>query len=65
MIGNRKSVFSDMFGKPGNSGSPVFNKENKCVIGLFWGGISQPNTNEMIHCFTPYDVIWDFLKKQL
>ena len=65
MIGNRKAVFSDMFGKPGNSGSPIFNKENKCVIGLFWGGISQPNTNEMIHCFTPYDVIWDFLKKQL
>lgn len=62
MVGNRKTVFSDMFGKPGNSGSPVLDKNSKVIIGLFWGGISQPGTNEMIHCFTPYDVIWDFLK---
>lgn len=62
MIGDRKSVFSDMFGKPGNSGSPVLEKNSKKIIGLFWGGISQPGTNEIIHCFTPYDVIWKFLK---
>lgn len=52
----RKVVFANMFGKPGNSGSPVLDKENKTLIGLFWGGISKGN--EMIPCFTPIDVIW-------
>lgn len=56
----RKVVFANMFGKPGNSGSPVIDKEKKKVIGIFWGGIN--NGNEMIPCFTPIDVIWNFIK---
>ena len=61
MIGERKTVFADMFGKPGNSGSPVIDSAKHKVIGVFWGGITQPGTNEMIPCFTPLDVIWDLL----
>lgn len=61
MIGERKAVFADMFGKPGNSGSPVIDSSKMKVIGLFWGGITQPGTNEMIPCFTPLDVIWNLL----
>lgn len=61
-IEDRKVVFADMFGKPGNSGSPVIDKDKKKVIGVFWGGISKPGTSEMIPCFTPLDLIWDLLK---
>ncbi len=55
---DRTVVFADMFGKPGNSGSPVIDKETKKVIGVFFGGISDPNTKEMIKCFTPVSEIW-------
>ena len=61
-IGKRKAVFANMFGKPGNSGSPVLDKNSKEVIGVFWGGVNGPNL-EMIHCFTPIDIIWEFLTK--
>ena len=54
----KKEIISEYF-------QSWLDKNSKVIIGLFWGGISQPGTNEMIHCFTPYDVIWDFLKKQL
>ena len=57
-MNNRIVVFADMFGKPGNSGSPVIDKETKKVIGVFFGGITPPNTNEMINCFTPVTEIW-------
>ena len=60
-VGERKTVFADMFGKPGNSGSPVIDAAKMKVIGVFWGGISQPGTTEMIPCFTPLDVIWALL----
>ncbi len=56
----RTVVFANMFGKPGNSGSPVIDKNNKKVIGVFWGGISQGT--EMIPCFTPLENIWDLFK---
>ena len=58
----RKVVFADMFGKPGNSGSPVIDEITKKVIGIFWGGIKDNNTMEIINCFTPIDVIWKSLK---
>lgn len=54
----REVVFADMFGKPGNSGSPVIDKETKKVIGIFFGGIVDPNSKEMINCFTPATEIW-------
>lgn len=60
MIEKRKTVFADMFGVPGNSGSPVVDILSNKVIGLFWGGITS--NNEIIHCFTPIDIIEDFLK---
>ena len=59
-VGDRKVVFANMFGKPGNSGSPVIDKKTNKVIGVFWGGINQ--NQEMIPCFTPIDIIWDFIK---
>ncbi|MCQ2771830.1 MAG: AAA family ATPase [Bacilli bacterium] len=52
---DRRTVFADMFGKPGNSGSPILDYDTKKVIGVFWGGIS--NGSEMIPCFTPVDEI--------
>lgn len=52
---DRKVVFADMFGKPGNSGSPILDNISKRVIGIFWGGISKGG--EMIPCFTPVDEI--------
>ena len=55
-IENRKVVFADMFGKPGNSGSPVIC--NNKVIGIFWGGVSN-NSTEIIKCFTPIEFIWN------
>ena len=58
----RKVVFADMFGKPGNSGSPVVDEESKKVIGIFWGGIKDPQSMEIINCFTPIDIIWENLK---
>lgn len=58
----RKVVFADMFGKPGNSGSPVIDEATKKVIGIFWGGIKDNNTMEIINSFTPIDVIWKSLK---
>ena len=56
----REVVFANMFGKPGNSGSPILDKKTMKVIGLFWGGISKGN--EMIHCFTSIRTIVKFLK---
>ena len=56
----RDVVFADMFGKPGNSGSPIIDKSTKKVIGVFWGGISQGN--EIINCFTHIKVILKLLK---
>lgn len=61
-IGERTVVFADMFGKPGNSGSPVIDKNTKKVIGIFWGGITEPKTHEMINCFTPTEIIWKSIK---
>ena len=63
-IGARKNVFADMFGKPGNSGSPVMDGTTRKVIGLFWGGIGDAE-GETIKCFTPVDVLWDFLEETL
>ena len=60
--GNRTVVFADMFGKPGNSGSPIIDKITKKVIGVYFGGISDPNTNEMINCFTPIIEVWKSIK---
>ncbi len=57
-LNDRTVVFADMFGKPGNSGSPVIDKETKKAIGVFFGGISDPNTKEMIKCFTPVSEVW-------
>lgn len=62
-IGDRKAVFADMFGKPGNSGSPVIDSSKMKAIGVFWGGITQPGTGEMIPCFTPLDEIWNLLNE--
>lgn len=59
-LGDRKVVFADMFGKPGNSGSPVIDTNTNEVIGIYWGGISKGI--EMINCFTPVDLIWDLIK---
>ena len=58
----RKVVFADMFGKPGNSGSPVIDEDTRKVIGIFWGGIKDNNTMEVINSFTPLDVILKSLK---
>ena len=60
----RKVVFADMFGKPGNSGSPVIDERTKKVIGIFWGGIKGNSTMEVINSFTPIDVIWESLKEK-
>ena len=60
-IEDRRVIFSDMFGKPGNSGSPVLDKAKMKVIGVFWGGIKQPGSDEMIPCFTPVDIVWDLI----
>lgn len=60
-IEDRRVVFADMFGKPGNSGSPVVDSSKMKVIGVYWGGITQPGTSEMIPCFTPLDIIWNLL----
>lgn len=60
-IDQRTVVFADMFGKPGSSGSPIIDKEKKKVIGVFWGGVSQPGSTDIIPCFTPVDIIWDLL----
>ena len=60
----RKVVFADMFGKPGNSGSPVIDERTKKVIGIFWGGIKENSTMEVINSFTPIDVIWESLKEK-
>lgn len=62
-IEDRKTVFADMFGKPGNSGSPVIDSTKMKVIGVFWGGITQPGTSEMIPCITPLDEIWNLLNE--
>lgn len=62
MYNGRKVVFADMFGKPGNSGSPVVDEVSKKVIGIFWGGIKDFQSMEIINCFTPIDVIWENLK---
>lgn len=62
-IENRRAVFADMFGKPGSSGSPIIDKQNKKVIGIYWGGIRHPFSGEMINCFTPIDVIWNMLNR--
>lgn len=62
-IEDRKTVFADMFGKPGSSGSPVIDNNKSKVIGIFWGGINQYESGEKIPCFTPVDVIWDFLSR--
>lgn len=62
-VGKRLAVFADMFGKPGNSGSPVLDGKERRVIGIFWGGIQERENGEMIKCFTPLETIWDFLEK--
>lgn len=62
-IGDITTIFADMFGKPGNSGSPVIDKRTKKVIGIFWGAITRPGTNESINCFTPINKVWDLLDK--
>ena len=59
---NRRVVFADMFGKPGNSGSPIIDKISKKAIGVFWGGIVDSCSNEMIPCFAPIDEVWKKLK---
>ena len=59
---NRKIVFADMFGKPGNSGSPVLEIESKKVIGLYFGGIGSGA--EIINCFTPIDLIWNLINRR-
>lgn len=56
----REVVFANMFGKPGNSGSPILDKTTMKVIGLFWGGIKKES--EMIHCFTSIKTIINLLK---
>lgn len=56
----RKVIFADMFGQPGSSGSPIIDKSTNKVIGVFFGGISKGDVN-MIKCFTPIDVIWNFV----
>ena len=56
----REVVFANMFGKPGNSGSPILDKKTMKVIGLFWGGITKEN--ELIHCFTSIKTIISLLK---
>ena len=61
LYNNRKVVFSNMFGKPGSSGSPIFCKTSNDVIGIYWGGISSPNGVDMINCFTSIDLIWELL----
>ena len=62
-IDGRKVVFADMFGKPGSSGSPIIEKENKKVIGIYWGGILEPAAEGILHCFTPVDKIWELLSR--
>ena len=59
---NRKIVFADMFGKPGNSGSPIIDSENHKVIGLYWGGIKFDN--QIINCFSPIDIIWNVINNK-
>lgn len=59
-LNGRKVIFANMFGKPGNSGSPILDKKSMKVIGIFWGGITY--NNEIIHCFTPIKTIIDIIK---
>lgn len=61
--GTRTAVFADMFGKPGNSGSPTIDAETSKVIGIFWGGIGPGP--DIIPCFTPIQPIWELLKQAL
>jgi S1-C subfamily serine protease len=61
--GTRTAVFADMFGKPGNSGSPTIDAETSKVIGIFWGGIGPGS--DIIPCFTPIQPIWELLKQAL
>ena len=58
----REVVFADMFGKPGNSGSPVIDAKTKKVIGVFRGALVDPASNASISCFTPVNAIWKSLK---
>ena len=58
-IGERKAVFADMFGKPGNSGGPIIDALNKNIIGIYWGGIKKGD--DVINCFTPIDIIWNLI----
>ena len=62
-VENRKVVFCDTASKPGNSGSPVLDKNSKKVIGLFWGGVNQGTEDTIIPCFTPISEIWDLINK--
>ena len=62
IVEGRKTIFADMFGKPGSSGSPIMDKISKRVIGIYWGGISSPDRRGMIQCFTPIEIIWNLLK---
>lgn len=61
--GNRTTVFADMFGKPGNSGSPIIDPETSKALGVFWGGVG-PKGN-IIPCFTPIGPVWELLKYAL
>lgn len=62
-INERRIIFADMFGKSGNSGSPVIDKKTKKVIGIFFGSITEGNYFEEINCFTAIDEIWNLIKK--
>ncbi len=53
--GRRTTVFADMFGKPGNSGSPIIDVRTSKVIGVFWGSIGK--STDQINCFTPIGAI--------
>ena len=59
-IGNRNVVFADMFGKPGNSGSPIIDETSNKVIGIFWGSLQKDG--QEINCFTAINEIWNLIE---
>ncbi len=53
-------VYTDISGKHGQSGSPVLNKQNNLVTGVFSG--SYLNGREEVNYFIPNSLIWSLLE---
>ena len=53
-------VYTDISGKHGQSGSPVLNKQNNLVTGVFSG--SYLNGREEVNYFIPNALIWSLLE---